>query len=98
MSNKDQPIVVTCGDPAGVGPEVAVSAWKALKDEIPLCLLIDPGFLPKNINIKSDTEQTKQTRKICCFFKPCSITKIFCAPIAKIRLSPVKNPKIRNSI
>ena len=53
---------------------------------------------PKNINIKSDAEQTKQTKKICCFFKPCSITKIFCAPIAKIRLRPVKNPKIRNSI
>ena len=52
MRNKSLPIVITCGDPAGVGPEVAVSAWKALKDEIPLCILIDPDFLPKNINIK----------------------------------------------
>ena len=52
MSNKNLPIVITCGDPAGVGPEVAVSAWKALKDEIPLCILIDPDFLPKNIKIK----------------------------------------------
>ncbi|MDA7592592.1 4-hydroxythreonine-4-phosphate dehydrogenase PdxA [Rhodobacteraceae bacterium] len=52
MINKYQPIVITCGDPAGVGPEVAISAWKALKDEIPLCILIDPNFLPKNINIK----------------------------------------------
>ena len=34
MSNKNRPIVITCGDPAGVGPEVAVSAWKVLKDEI----------------------------------------------------------------
>ena len=52
MIDKYQPIVITCGDPAGVGPEVAISAWKALKDEIPLCILIDPNFLPKNINIK----------------------------------------------
>jgi len=52
MNNNPKPIVVTCGDPAGVGPEVAVSAWKALKNEIPLCILIDPNFLPKNINIK----------------------------------------------
>ena len=52
MSNKNRPVVITCGDPAGVGPEVAVSAWKALKDEIPLCIIIDPDFLPKNINIK----------------------------------------------
>ena len=36
----------------------------------------------------------KQTKNICCFFRPCSITKMFCAPMAKIKLSPVKNPKI----
>ena len=52
MIGKYQPIVITCGDPGGVGPEVAVSAWKALRDEIPLCIIIDPNFLPKNINIK----------------------------------------------
>ena len=52
MSKNNLPIVITCGEPAGVGPEVAVSAWKALKDEIPLCILIDPNFLPKNINTK----------------------------------------------
>jgi 4-hydroxythreonine-4-phosphate dehydrogenase len=52
MSKIYRPIVITCGDPSGVGPEVAVSAWKALRDEIPLCILIDPKFLPKNINTK----------------------------------------------
>ena len=31
---------------------MAVSAWKALKDQIPLCLIIDPQFLPSDINIK----------------------------------------------
>ena len=54
--------------------------------------------MPKNIKIKSDIEQTKQTRKISCFFKPCSITKIFCAPIANIKLRLVKNPINRYSI
>ena len=48
--------------------------------------------------IKSDIEQIIQTRKTCCFFNPCSITKIFCAPIAKIRLKPVKKPNNRYSI
>ena len=52
MSKIYRPIVITCGDPSGVGPEVAVSAWKALRDEIPLCILTDPKFLPKNINTK----------------------------------------------
>ena len=54
--------------------------------------------MPKNINIKSDIEQIRQTRNIYCFFNPCSITKIFCAPIARIKLSPVKNPSIKKLI
>ena len=41
MKSENKPVVITCGDPAGVGPEVAVSAWNALKEEIPLCLIID---------------------------------------------------------
>ena len=52
MKNENKPVLITCGDPAGVGPEVAVSAWKALKEEIPLCLIIDPQFLPSDIDIK----------------------------------------------
>ena len=51
--------------------------------------------IPKKIKIKSDIEQTKQTIKIYCFFKPCSITKRFCAPIARIKLNPVKKPNIK---
>ena len=50
--------------------------------------------MPKNINKKSEIEQIEQTRKINSFFKPCSITKMFCAPIAKIKLNPVKKPSI----
>ena len=42
--------------------------------------------IPKKINKKSDKEQIKQTGKIKLFFKPCSITNIFCAPNAKIKL------------
>ena len=54
--------------------------------------------MPKKINNKSDKEQTKQTKNIYCFLSPCSITKIFCAPIANIILSPVKKPSTRYSI
>ena len=52
----------------------------------------------QQINIKSEIEQIIQTRKINCFFKPCSITKIFCAPIANIKLKLVKKPSTRYSI
>ena len=48
--------------------------------------------IPKKINNKSDIEQIKQTKKTYCFLRPCSITNIFWAPIAKIKLIPVKKP------
>ena len=54
--------------------------------------------MPKNIRIKSEIEQIKQTKKTCCFLKPCSMTKTFWAPIANIKLNPVKKPNKANSI
>ena len=48
--------------------------------------------MPKKIKIKSDKEQIKQTINTYFFLSPCSITNIFCAPMAKIKLNPVKNP------
>ena len=48
--------------------------------------------IPKKINNRSDIEQIKQTKITYCFLRPCSITNIFCAPMAKIKLNPVKNP------
>ena len=54
--------------------------------------------IPRKINNKSDIEQIKQTKKTYCFLRPCSITKIFCAPIAKIKLKPVKKPSNRKLI
>ncbi len=40
------PIVISCGEPAGIGPEIAVAAWAALRDEIPLQWIGDPRHLP----------------------------------------------------
>lgn len=42
-----KPIVLTCGEPAGVGPEVAARAWAALADRIPMVWLGDPRHLPE---------------------------------------------------
>ena len=40
------PIAVSCGDPAGIGPEVAAKAWRALKDAVPFVWIGDPAHLP----------------------------------------------------
>jgi len=40
------PIALTCGEPAGIGPELAVAAWKALRGTVPFFLIGDPRHLP----------------------------------------------------
>lgn len=40
------PIALTCGEPAGIGPELAEKAWDALKNELTFFLIGDPDHLP----------------------------------------------------
>jgi len=47
-----KPIVLTIGEPAGVGPEIAVAARRMLQDEVPFFLLGDPGHLPASAELE----------------------------------------------
>ena len=40
------PVALTCGDPAGIGPEIARRAWEALGADLPFFWIGDPGHLP----------------------------------------------------
>ncbi|MFA3915375.1 4-hydroxythreonine-4-phosphate dehydrogenase PdxA [Ruegeria hyattellae] len=40
------PIALSCGEPAGIGPEIALSAWQALRDTCPFVWIGDPRHLP----------------------------------------------------
>jgi 4-hydroxythreonine-4-phosphate dehydrogenase len=40
------PVAVSCGDPAGIGPEIAVAAWRALGTRLPFVWIGDPRHLP----------------------------------------------------
>ena len=44
------PIALTCGEPAGVGPELAVKAWQALGTDLPFFLIGDARHLPDGIS------------------------------------------------
>ena len=50
------PIALTCGDPAGVGPEVSLKAWQALKGEVDLFWIGDPRHLPEGTPFAEITE------------------------------------------
>lgn len=43
-----QPLVVSAGEPAGIGPEIAAKAWAALKGDLPFAWIGDPAHLPKD--------------------------------------------------
>ena len=45
-AGRDAPIVISCGEPAGIGPEVAAKAWAALGATLPLLWIGDPRHLP----------------------------------------------------
>ena len=39
------PIALTCGDPSGIGPEIAVAARAVLGNDLPFFLIADPRHL-----------------------------------------------------
>ena len=39
------PVALTCGEPAGIGPELALKAWEALQGEVPFFLIGDGAHL-----------------------------------------------------
>ena len=41
-----RPVALTCGDPAGIGPEIAVKARLSLGQDVPLLWIGDPSHLP----------------------------------------------------
>lgn len=72
-----KPIAISCGEPAGIGPEIAVAAWQALRADIPLLWIGDPKHLPDGtpftaVNTPSDADAISKTALpvLACDFGP----------------------------
>jgi 4-hydroxythreonine-4-phosphate dehydrogenase len=50
------PLAVSCGEPAGIGPEVAAAAWAALRDSLPFVWIGDPRHLPPGTPVAELTD------------------------------------------
>ncbi|RYH03215.1 4-hydroxythreonine-4-phosphate dehydrogenase PdxA [Salipiger sp. IMCC34102] len=48
----DAPIAISCGEPAGIGPEVAARAWAELGSTTPMLWIGDPRHLPDDLPIR----------------------------------------------
>lgn len=51
-----KPVAISCGEPAGIGPEIAVAAWQAIGGEIPMLWIGDPSHLPDGTNWQAVTD------------------------------------------
>jgi 4-hydroxythreonine-4-phosphate dehydrogenase len=45
------PVALSCGEPAGIGPELAAAAWNVLRDTLPFFLIGDPAHLPDDVPV-----------------------------------------------
>ena len=50
------PVALCCGEPSGIGPEIAVRAWRELREECPFVWIGDPRHLPDAIPVATITD------------------------------------------
>ncbi|OWJ72624.1 4-hydroxythreonine-4-phosphate dehydrogenase [Haematobacter massiliensis] len=56
------PIALTCGEPAGIGPEIAARAWEEIGSRLPFFLIGDPSHLPKGTPLREITHPREAER------------------------------------
>ena len=56
------PIALTCGEPAGIGPEIAVRAWESLGPRLPFFWIGDPRHLPRGTPVREIAEPRQAER------------------------------------
>jgi 4-hydroxythreonine-4-phosphate dehydrogenase len=59
MTHPIAPIALTCGEPGGIGLELAEKAWEALRDEVPFFLIADPRHLSGTLPIQTITDPSE---------------------------------------
>lgn len=79
-------IAISCGEPAGIGPEIAVKAWQALRHDIPMLWIGDPSHLPKGTPWQPATDQTAAA--ICATALPV-LVQDFGGPLTHGTANPV---------
>ncbi|WP_422072977.1 4-hydroxythreonine-4-phosphate dehydrogenase PdxA [Tranquillimonas rosea] len=58
------PIALTCGEPAGIGPELAAKAWAELGAALPFFLIGDPAHLPARTPVVEISDPSEALRAV----------------------------------
>ncbi|WP_170396047.1 4-hydroxythreonine-4-phosphate dehydrogenase PdxA [Ruegeria arenilitoris] len=56
------PIALSCGDPAGIGPEIAAKAWSDLRDKCPFFYIGDATHLPPGTPVVRITDPSESVK------------------------------------
>ena len=75
---RPETIAISCGEPAGIGPEIAAAAWRKLRSELPVMWIGDPTHLPPETPWVA-VENGKMAAEICKTQMPVLVQK-FDAP------------------
>lgn len=59
MGNAPKPVAISCGEPAGIGPEIAVAAWNAIGKDVPMLWIGDPCHLPDGTDWQAITDPSQ---------------------------------------
>lgn len=62
--SETNPIVISCGEPAGIGPEIAYRSWETLKDTLPVLWIGDPRHLPEGASFQAVTN-AQEANAVC---------------------------------
>ena len=90
------PIALSCGEPSGIGPEIAAKAWAALRDSCPFFYIGDPDHLPDDIPT-TEIVDPAQVADICAEALPV-LPLTFPAPNRPGHPDPANAPSVIDAI
>ncbi len=87
-----RPLAVSCGEPAGIGPEIAVRAWDALRERLPFVWIGDPSHLPAGTPVAEILDPAEAPAVAATALPVLSLP--FPAPAVPGRLDPANAPGV----
>jgi 4-hydroxythreonine-4-phosphate dehydrogenase len=85
-------IAISCGEPAGIGPEIAADAWAALRGEMALLWIGDPRHLPPGTPWQAVTDP-ETAAEVCLRALPV-LARDFGPPACPGRPDPAHAPAV----
>ena len=88
-----KPIVISCGEPAGIGTEIFIKAWHKVRNDFGIVWIGDPSHLPANIEWNEYSQSTPISAQALSV-----IPIAFPAPNTLGQAAPQNAPQVQEAI